>query len=127
MARLSTGGRGWLLVAGAISSLAAGSGAATAGDPAAGAQKAIYCAYCHGADGNPLDDGAPRLAGQNPADLVAKMKRNARLMGKHELMIQAYQTGRVLNDRDMNDLAAYFAQQPVRNAAAPVGAQAAGQ
>jgi len=38
------------------------------------------------------------------------------------LMIQAFRTGRALNDKDMNDLAAYFSQQVVREtvqAAAP--------
>jgi cytochrome c553 len=105
--------------------LALASGAAAAsGDPAAGGRKAIYCAYCHGADGNPLDAAAPRLAGQSAEALVAKMKRNAQTMGKHELMIQAYTTGRILNDRDMNDLAAYFAQQPARTAVQPVSANA---
>jgi cytochrome c553 len=92
----------------------AGTGLAAAGDAQAGAQKSIFCAYCHGADGNPLDEAAPRLAGQ-PADvLVAKMKHQTKVMGAHELMIQAFRTGRALNDRDMNDLAAYFSRQPVR-------------
>lgn len=104
-----------LCMAGASSGASLWSGAATAaGDAAAGAEKSIFCAYCHGTDGNPLDKAAPRLAGQNQETLVAKMKHQTKTMGQHELMIQAFRTGRALNDRDMNDLAAYFSQQPAR-------------
>jgi cytochrome c553 len=85
-----------------------------AGDAAAGAQKSIFCAYCHGPDGNPLDNAAPRLAGQDADTLVAKMKHQTKVMGRHELMIQAFRTGRALNDKDMADLAAYFSSQPAR-------------
>lgn len=107
--------RRWLVCSLTAGALGVGGGAlAAGGDPQAGAQKSIFCAYCHGSDGNPLDEAAPRLAGQ-PADvLVAKMKHQTKVMGAHELMIQAFRTGRALNDRDMNDLAAYFARQPVR-------------
>ncbi len=90
------------------------SSAAAAGDAAAGAEKSIFCAYCHGSDGNPLDNAAPRLAGQDADTLVAKMKHQTKVMGQHELMIKAFRTGRALNDKDMNDLAAYFSSQPVR-------------
>ena len=90
------------------------SSAAAAGDAAAGAQKSIFCAYCHGSDGNPLDNAAPRLAGQDADTLVAKMKHQTKVMGRHELMIQAFRTGRALNDKDMADLAAYFSSQPAR-------------
>lgn len=104
-----------LWMAGTSSAMAVWSGsAAAAGDAAAGAQKSIFCAYCHGSDGNPLDDAAPRLAGQDADTLVAKMKHQTKVMGQHELMIQAFRTGRALNDKDMADLAAYFSQQPVR-------------
>lgn len=91
--------------------------AAAAGDAAAGAQKSIFCAYCHGSDGNPLDNAAPRLAGQDADILVAKMKYQTKVMGRHEMMIQAFRTGRALNDKDMADLAAYFSSQAVRQTA----------
>jgi cytochrome c553 len=104
-----------LCIAGTSTAIGSWSGAAVArGDAAAGAEKSIFCAYCHGSDGNPLDDAAPRLAGQDADTLVAKMKHQTRAMGQHELMIQAFHTGRALNERDMNDLAAYFSRQPVR-------------
>ena len=109
-----------LCMAGASSGMNVWSGdAAAAGNAAAGAEKSIYCAYCHGSDGNPLDNAAPRLAGQKAEVLVAKMKRQTQAMGQHELMIQAFLTGRALNDKDMNDLAAYFSQQPVREMLKP--------
>jgi cytochrome c553 len=102
-----------LCMAGVFSGFGSGP-AAAAGDAAAGAAKAIFCAYCHGSDGNPLDKAAPRLAGQDADVLVAKMKLQTEALGPHELMIQAWRTARALNDQDMNDLAAYFSQQPVR-------------
>jgi cytochrome c553 len=103
-------------MAAAISGMSLLSGAAAAeGDVAAGARKAIYCAYCHGSDGNPLDKAAPRLAGQDAYVLVNKMKLQTEALGAHELMIQAFLTGRALNDQDMNDLAAYFSQQPMKD------------
>ena len=109
-----------LCMAGASSGMSVWGGAATAaGNAAAGAEKSIFCAYCHGSDGNPLDKAAPRLAGQNAEILVAKMKRQTQAVGQHELMIQAFLTGRALNDKDMNDLAAYFSQQPVRETFQP--------
>jgi cytochrome c553 len=104
-----------LCMAGVSSAAGVWSGSAlAAGDAAAGAQKSIFCAYCHGPDGNPLDNAAPRLAGQDADTLVAKMKHQTKVMGRHELMIQAFRTGRALNDKDMADLAAYFSSQPAR-------------
>ena len=113
-----------LFMAGTASGMGLLSGTAVAaGNATAGAEKAIFCAYCHGSDGNPLDNAAPRLAGQNADVLLAKMKHQTQVMGKHELMIQAFRTGRALNDRDMNDLAAYFSQQPVRETVQSASAQ----
>jgi cytochrome c553 len=104
-----------LCTAGASLATGVWSGSALAvGDAAAGAQKSIFCAYCHGSDGNPLDNAAPRLAGQDADTLFTKMKHQTKVMGQHELMIQAFRTGRALNDKDMADLAAYFSSQPVR-------------
>ncbi|MBI1284506.1 MAG: c-type cytochrome [Thiobacillus sp.] len=109
-----------LCMAGALSAMGMSSGIAAAdGDAAAGARKSIYCAYCHGSDGNPPYKGAPRLAGQDADALVNKMKLQTEALGAHELMIQAFLTGRAMNDQDMNDLAAYFSRQPVRDPVPP--------
>lgn len=96
-----------------LGGLAMGNGSAWSADAAAGARKAIYCAYCHGADGNPPDGGAPRLAGQSAKVLVTKMKRQAPEQRQHP-MLQAFITGGCLHDRDIGNLAAYYAKQPVR-------------
>ena len=110
----------WLCIAGASSCLSVWSGTVAAeGNAAAGAQKSIFCAYCHGPDGNPPDKAAPRLAGQDAEMLVAKMKAQNQALGAHEFMIQAFRTSRALNDQDMSDLAAYFSQQPVRQSESP--------
>lgn len=85
------------------------------GDTAAGARKAIYCAYCHGSDGNPDTPGVPRLAGQKAKALAAKMRHAPSGQERSHLMYEAFVTGDCLNERGIADLAAYFSAQ----AAAP--------
>jgi cytochrome c553 len=84
------------------------------GDAAAGARKSIYCAYCHGPDGNPLSAEIPRLAGQSANDLVTKMKRRPASQDRHHPMLQAFITGGCLNDRDFDNLAAYYSSCPAK-------------
>jgi cytochrome c553 len=111
---------GVLCMAGILSGMGVwSSAAAAAGNAAAGAKKSVYCAYCHGTDGNPLDQKAPRLAGQDADALVTKMKLQTEALGAHEFMMQAWRTAGALNEQDMNDLAAYFSQQPARETAPP--------
>jgi cytochrome c553 len=90
---------------------------AAGGDAAAGAKSAMYCAYCHGVDGNSTHTGTPRLAGQSVESFVAKMKvykSNQKVF--HPMM--AFLTGG-LSDKDVQDLAAFYAQQPVRSSSVP--------
>jgi cytochrome c553 len=88
---------------------------AAAGDASAGAITALYCAYCHGPDGNATYTGAARLAGQSAESFVAKMKlykTNKKL--SHPMM--AFLTGGRnggLNDQDIQNLAVFYAAQPV--------------
>ena len=90
---------------------------AAGGDAAAGAKSAMYCAYCHGPDGNSTHTGTPRLAGQNPESFVAKMKLyKSSNKAFHPLM--AFLTGG-LNDQDIRDLAAFYASQPVKQSLQP--------
>lgn len=104
-----------VLIAGAISGMSVWGGAAKADEKASTSPaKTVFCAYCHGSDGNPIDDAAPRLAGQDADVLVAKMKGQVNAIGAHELMIQAFQTGRAMNDRDMKELATFYSKQPAR-------------
>jgi cytochrome c553 len=96
-----------------VGCLATSGGSAWAADAAAGARKSIFCAYCHGADGNPTDGGAPRLAGQSAQVLAAKMKRQTPQQSHTHPMLQAFITAG-FTDVDKDDLAAYYAKQPVR-------------
>jgi len=88
--------------------------AGQAGDPDAGARMAMFCAYCHGLDGNPFDDEAPRLAGQSEAALVAKMNQPALFQNQTHLMLQTFLNAGCMTDRDVENLAAFYARQPVR-------------
>ena len=85
-----------------------------AGNPEAGKQKSISCAACHGANGQSTNPEWPSLAGQHADYLIKQLiyfkegkKRNAALMAAPvaDLTLQ-----------DMQDLAAYYSQQPL-----PVG------
>lgn len=101
--------------------------AMASGDAAEGARKAMFCAYCHGADGNPLDARTPRLAGQSARTLIAKMKREPPYQNTEHPMMQAFVTGGCLNDRDIRNLAAFYAAQPVRQAGQPATGKPAGR
>ncbi len=93
------------------------------GDSSAGAGLSIFCAYCHGPDGNPYYPGAPRLAGQDAATLVAKIKakRESCQDDRSNMMMVAFFTAGCLNDRDIENLAAYFSKQTVRSTPSPAG------
>ncbi len=86
----------------------AASGAAFAGNVAAGKEKAKACAACHGADGNnPIADN-PKLAGQQ-ADYIVKALQGYK-SGTRKNPIMA-PMGANLSQRDMEDLAAFFSSQ----------------
>jgi cytochrome c553 len=96
-----------------------------AGDPQAGKSKSQVCAACHGADGNSTDPQFPVLAGQHASYIVkqlmdfkaAKTRSNAIMSG----MVAS------LSQQDMEDLAAYFAQQTRRGGYTPEQYVARGQ
>lgn len=96
--------------------ISADSAIAAGGDSDAGAHLSIFCAYCHGSDGNPFYPGAPRLAGQDATSLVAKMKARRKCCqdDRSNMMMVAFFTAGCLNDRDISNLAAYFSKQTVR-------------
>jgi len=91
------------------------SGAAIAGDAAAGKAKSASCGGCHGFDGNSPIAIYPKLAGQNEAYITKQLKdfkandtrKNAIMMG----MVAA------LSDEDMADVGAYFQAQFLKDAA----------
>ncbi len=108
-----------LLAAALLTGALAFSGAPVnaAGKAEAGAQKALFCSGCHGSDGNMTHTGTPRLAGQSEAALVAKLKLYKSNQKMYHPMM-AFLTGG-LTERDIQDLAAFYAKQPVRQSLQP--------
>lgn len=84
------------------------SGVALAGNIAAGKEKAKACAACHGADGNSASADFPKLAGQNADYLVKSLQGYKAGTRKNPIMAPM---GANLSQRDMEDLAAFFAAQ----------------
>ena len=91
----------WFLSANAIA----------AGDAAAGKSKAASCGACHGPDGNSSNPLWPKLAGQHAAYLVKQLKAFKSGERKDPLM-SPMAAG--LSEKDMEDLAAYYAGQKPR-------------
>ncbi len=83
-----------------------------AADLAAGEAKAKeVCAACHGMDGNSTDANNPRLAGQWP-DYLAKALRDYKSGARNNGIMSGFAKG--LSDKDIKNLAAYYAaQKPV--------------
>ncbi len=79
-------------------------GAWSAGDVAAGRDKATACSTCHGLDGN----GRVPLAGKNEAELLAQMKAYKQGKSGDAMMRDILSQ---LSEQDLADLAAYFAAQ----------------
>ncbi|MGD9954234.1 MAG: cytochrome c [Burkholderiales bacterium] len=82
-----------------------------AGDAAAGRQKNFQCMGCHGIPGwktaFPEVYHVPKLGGQHAAYLVAALKQYRSGERDHATMRSIAAT---LSDKDMEDLAAYYAQ-----------------
>lgn len=81
------------------------SGAAVAGDAAAGKTKSSTCAGCHGAAGVSANPLWPNLAGQKEAYLVKQLKA-LRDGTRTDPMMSPM--AKPLTDDDINNLAAYF-------------------
>lgn len=82
---------------------------ATQGDAEAGKQKAVsVCAACHGPDGNSTAPNFPKLAGQNEDYMKISLIRY-----RSKERINAIMNGQAatLTDKEITDLAAYFASQ----------------
>ena len=73
-----------------------------------GATLALNCTMCHGAQGLSVS-GAPNLAGQYP-EVVIKQLRDYRAGKRQSAIMEAL--ARNLSDRDVDDLAAYYAYLP---------------
>ena len=93
------------------------------GDPRRGQQVhgALMCASCHGETGLSPSRNYPHLAGQR-AEYTYKQLLDYRDGRRHEGTGQAqimYKLAQLLDERDMQDLAAFYAAQPLPEAKGP--------
>lgn len=91
------------------------SGAAIAGDAAAGKAKSAACGGCHGFDGNSPIAAYPKLAGQNEAYIVNQIKAFKANTDRQNAIMLGMAAG--LSDEDTADIGAYFQAQSVKDAA----------
>jgi cytochrome c553 len=97
------------VASGVAIALAAGTAyAQSKADPARGAAKAAACSACHGTPDRPPLAGMPTLAGQQEQFLVLQM-----FLMREGLRDVPQMTGTLkdFSDRDLDDVAAYFARQ----------------
>jgi len=99
------------------------SGAAIAGDAAAGKAKSAACGGCHGFDGNSPIPAYPKLAGQNEAYIVNQIKAFKANTDRQNAIMMGMAAG--LSDEDAADIGAYFQAQSLKYAAAFVAEKAA--
>lgn len=92
----------------AVAAEAGGASPFLKGDAKAGEAKAAACAACHGPKGASAMPAWPKLAGQGASYTYAQLKHFKD--GSRKNPIMAGQAA-ALSDRDMQDLAAYFAAQ----------------
>ena len=79
------------------------------GDAAAGEAKAVTCGACHGADGNSLSPGFPKLAGLGDKYLLKQMQDIRD--GIRPVAVMAGQVDN-MSDQDLADIAAFYDGQP---------------
>jgi len=82
-----------------------------AGDPAAGKQKAVTCAGCHGVDGNSMNGEWPKLAGQHVKYLVKQLQNFKNMERVNNIMNGMAMP---LSQQDMEDIAAYYEEQALQ-------------
>ena len=90
-------------------------------DPAQGQRIAgQVCAACHAGDGNSTAPANPKIAGQFPEYLYKQLADFKPLPGKKAARENPFMAGMVANlsDADMKSLAAYYAGQKLKPAAA---------
>jgi cytochrome c553 len=97
--------------------LAPGFSQAAEGDPVAGKEKTAMCAGCHGIPGYktafPVTYSVPKLGGQHAAYMVKALQAYKSGERSHPSM-RAVAAG--LTDKDMADVAAYYAATTVQSA-----------
>jgi cytochrome c553 len=90
----------------ALASIVGAENALTAGNVAAGRQKALMCQTCHGLDGKAKIPEAPNLAGQSEVYLAKALNDYRSGARKNDMMSLV---APMLKDNDIDDLAAYYA------------------
>ena len=105
-------------IAGVLAVAGAPLKAAEAGDPAAGERKTTMCQGCHGIPGYhtafPEVYRVPKLGGQHAAYIV-KALQDYKAGNRSHPSMRAIAAG--LSDKDMADLAAYYAAGAAKTAA----------
>jgi cytochrome c553 len=91
--------------------LAGVGGVHAAGDAETGKAKSATCVACHGADGNSINPEWPSLAGQVPEYLVKQLQDFK--SGARQNAVMAGMAA-PLSEQDMQDLAAYYANQTLK-------------
>jgi cytochrome c553 len=89
-----------------------------------GQSKSTVCIACHGANGNSSNPEWPNLAGQNETYTKRQLQAFKSGARKNPLMTPIAMG---LSEDDMDDLAAYFAQQTLQGLEADPGKVALGQ
>jgi cytochrome c553 len=97
----------WILAT-TISGALAGNAGIAAGNPEAGATKAVVCQACHGANGNSISPEWPSLAGLG-ADYIADQLKNFKESKRNNPVMMPNAAN--LTPDDMADLGAYFDAQ----------------
>ncbi len=80
---------------------------ANAGNAEAGKQKSVACVACHGSKGISVHTTWPNLAGQDAQYLASQLKAFRDGVRKSAMM---YPMAFDLNDKDIDDIAAYYNQ-----------------
>ena len=93
---------------------------ACAADAASGERKAVVCVACHGVGGNSASPGVPSLAAQPPLYVYYQLLQ---FREKRRVDAQMSPFAANLSDRDMQDIAAYLAVQPVHAPTQPADAE----
>lgn len=78
---------------------------------AAGADRSMLCASCHGRDGNSKKPETPNLAGQNPGYILEQIDNFA--AGRRKNFVMEPLAGRLTVEEKIN-LAIYFSSMPVQ-------------
>lgn len=77
---------------------------------AAGKRAAFLCKYCHGEDGNSVQENIPNLAGQNPVYLLTQIEKFGDGRRKDEFMSGLINS---LSNEDRVNMAVYYASMQV--------------